>query len=64
MQADETHEQRCSRTGMAEDEEFLAREELLDLRHFLGRDIGDEIASILFGFALDEDAGGFANASE
>ena len=35
-------------TGVAEDEEFLAREELLDLRHFLGRNGRDGIALILF----------------
>jgi len=43
---------------MAEDEELLTREELLDLRHFLVRDGRNGIAIFLFGVALDEDAGG------
>ncbi len=43
---------------MAEDEELLAREEPLDLRHFLGRDGRDGIALILFWVALEQDAGG------
>lgn len=43
---------------MAEDEEFFAREELLDLRCFFVRDGGDGIAGFLFRVALEEDAGG------
>jgi len=49
---------------MAEDEVFLAREELLDLRHFFGRDGRDGVAVILFGVALEEDAGGGADTGE
>ncbi len=43
---------------MTEDKELLAREELLDLRHFFRRDGRDGIAFILFRVAFDEDAGG------
>ena len=43
---------------MAKDEELLPREELLDLRHLLVRDGGDGIAGLLFGVALEQDAGG------
>lgn len=49
---------------MAEDEVFLAREELLDLRHFFGRDGRGGIALILFEVALEEDAGGGADTGD
>lgn len=49
---------------MTEDEELLARKELLDLRYLLGRDGRDGIALILFGIALDEDTGGRFEARE
>lgn len=49
---------------MAEDEEFVAREELLDLGNFVRRDCGNGVALILFGVASEEDAGGFFYASD
>lgn len=42
---------------MTEDEELVAREELFDLRHFLGRDGRDGVTVFLFGVALEQDAG-------
>ena len=44
---------------MAEDEELLAREELLDLGYFLGRDRRDWVACAFSGVAFEQDAGGF-----
>ena len=43
---------------MAEDEELLAREELLDLCHFFKRDGRDGIAFILFYVAFNEETSG------
>jgi hypothetical protein len=49
---------------MTKDEEFLTRKELLDLRHFFGRDGRDGIAFFLFGVAFDENAGGAFEAGK
>jgi hypothetical protein len=57
VQTEEAHKERCSRTGMTEDEKFLAWEELLDFRHFLWRDGRDWIAFFLFRVAFEDNAG-------
>ena len=48
---------------MAEDEEFVTREESPRLGNLLGGDGGDRVAFVSFGIALDEDAGGGAETS-
>ena len=58
VQAREAHKERCPRTGMTEDEELVAREELLDLRHFFGCNGRDGIALFVFLFALKQNTGG------
>jgi hypothetical protein len=57
VQAGKAHQERSPGAGVAEDKEFLAWEELPDLRNFLSRDGRNGVALFSSRIAFEQDAG-------